>query len=471
MSFLFNRNKSKPPQDLVKALSDVLHRLDSAPPADRKKYSDDASKLVSQLSLVLSCDPEEPTAPAVISQVYASDVLELLVTQMSRFEFDSRKDIVAVFAVLLRKRQPPTECRQLVDALLMSHANPDIALSCGLIVRDCVRHANMCRAVLQSNVLWALFDTVANAQFELATDAFSTITCALTSQHAQLAAEFLTRCQEKFVNKTRMLLSLDNYVTQRQTLKLLSTLLTKRQNYAFMTAYVSDAGNLRPVMVLLRNKSPIMRFEAFQIFKIFVANPKKSLPVTEILYRNKARLVEFLKNFTSSPVKKDDETFNGERMFIISQLLALNKPVSSSTSSLNTNGNSNSISTPASSVNLNTSLVTPINTSLNTPINTPINNLNSSINNPKLEPQLINALGSGSVLSPIVQTDQVLSFSSSSAGAQSSSNGSGSENIKMNGSGNSTGAGNGNMNGNKNGNGTDHYQSSVPKNPEKIDYN
>lgn len=206
----------------------------------------------------------------------------------------------------------------------MSYGNPDIALNCGTITRDCIKNEALCRIVLQSQVFWALFDTVANAQFEIATDAFSTISDALCT-HQKTAAEFLTHNQTKFVSKMTMLMTSDNYVTQRQSLKLVSTLIRKRSNYNFMTFYISDAANLRPVMVLLRNKSPIMRFEAFQIFKIFVANPKKTKPVTEILFRNKTKLVDFLKTFTS-PDKKEDETFNDERNFIISQLTSLQLP-------------------------------------------------------------------------------------------------------------------------------------------------
>lgn len=53
MSFLFSRNKPKTPQDLVKALNDVLSRLDSASVADRKKVVDESSKLLSQITVLL----------------------------------------------------------------------------------------------------------------------------------------------------------------------------------------------------------------------------------------------------------------------------------------------------------------------------------------------------------------------------------------------------------------------------------
>lgn len=278
---------------------------------------------------LLDNDPVPDQIAAFALEVYSSDVLLSLVTNLSRLEFESRKDVVIVFSTLLRRQigtiSPTVEHLEtrpkLFDALLMSYGNPDIALTCGTIVRDCIKHESLCKIVLQSQVLWALFDTVANAQFEVATDAFSTISDALCT-HQKATSDFFGLHQTRFVEKMKVLMTSDNYVTQRQSLKLISTLIRRRSNYNFMTVYISDAANLRPVMVLLRNKSNIMRFEAFQIFKIFVANPKKTKPVNDILYKNRVKLVEFLKTFTS-PDKKEDETFNDERNFIISQLSAL----------------------------------------------------------------------------------------------------------------------------------------------------
>lgn len=50
-------------------------------------------------------------------------------------------------------------------------------------------------------------------------------------------------------------------------------------------------------MTLLRDKKRTIQFEAFHVFKVFVANPKKTDPVLDILVRNKDKLVVFLNNF------------------------------------------------------------------------------------------------------------------------------------------------------------------------------
>ncbi|KAG8905243.1 hypothetical protein FRB99_000410 [Tulasnella sp. 403] len=70
-----------------------------------------------------------------------------------------------------------------------------------------------------------------------------------------------------------------------------------RANFNVMIRYVSHEANLKLVMNLLRGKPPSIRFEAFHIFKVFVANPKETPPIENILRRSKQRLLTFLKDF------------------------------------------------------------------------------------------------------------------------------------------------------------------------------
>ena len=58
-------------------------------------------------------------------------------------------------------------------------------------------------------------------------------------------------------------------------------------------------------MNLLRDKSKNIQFEAFHVFKVFVANPNKTAPVKDILVKNKDKLVKFLSDFCVERV--DDE--------------------------------------------------------------------------------------------------------------------------------------------------------------------
>lgn len=141
----------------------------------------------------------------------------------------------------------------------------------------------------------------------------------------------------------------DNYVTKRQSLKMLSEILLDRTNFAVMTRYIASEDNLKMMMNLLRDKSKNIQFEAFHVFKVrarglvgalvdgtqvFVANPTKPVPIANILRRNKDKLLVFLSSFHN---EKEDEQFNvrstarlrraealqDEKQFLLAQIRAL----------------------------------------------------------------------------------------------------------------------------------------------------
>ena len=70
-------------------------------------------------------------------------------------------------------------------------------------------------------------------------------------------------------------------------------------------------------MELLGSKRPKIQFEAFHIFKVFVANPNKQDGIKKILKLNKNKLVPFLEKFQS---EKDSEEFVQEKELLIRTL-------------------------------------------------------------------------------------------------------------------------------------------------------
>ena len=55
--------------------------------------------------------------------------------------------------------------------------------------------------------------------------------------------------------------------------------------------------------------------------KVFVENPNKPKPITDILLRNKEKLIVFLNEFHSD--RNDDEQFNDEKAYLIKQIKEL----------------------------------------------------------------------------------------------------------------------------------------------------
>jgi calcium binding protein 39 len=85
-----------------------------------------------------------------------------------------------------------------------------------------------------------------------------------------------------------------------------------------MTRYIANATNLKLMMDLLRDKSRNIQFEAFHVFKVFVANPNKPRPILDILQRNQDKLLVFLGDFHND--RQDDEQFNEEKAFLIREI-------------------------------------------------------------------------------------------------------------------------------------------------------
>lgn len=75
---------------------------------------------------------------------------------------------------------------------------------------------------------------------------------------------------------------------------------------------------LNSKMNLLRDKSKNIQFEAFHVFKVFVANPNKPKTVQDILSKNQEKLLKFLADFHND--RTDDEQFNDEKAFLIKQI-------------------------------------------------------------------------------------------------------------------------------------------------------
>lgn len=83
-----------------------------------------------------------------------------------------------------------------------------------------------------------------------------------------MVAEYLEKNYDRFFTMYGTLTASNNYVTKRQSLKLLGEILLDRANFNIMTRYIANEMNLKHIMVLLRDKSKNIQFEAFHVFKV-----------------------------------------------------------------------------------------------------------------------------------------------------------------------------------------------------------
>jgi calcium binding protein 39 len=295
-----------------------------------KKAADAIAGNLAQMKLILfgqaGAEPNLETCQALAHSIYSADLIPLLLTNLALFEFEAKKDAVSIFNNLLRRqvggRSPTVEyiCRNtaILDTLIEGYEDADVALNCGAMLRECVQFEALAKIMLHAPSFFNYFTYVEMNNFDVASDAFATFKDLLTV-HKTLAAEFLERNYDKIFDLYTKLLKSGNYVTKRQSLKLLGELLLDRSNFSVMTRYISDVANLKLMMTLLRDKSKSTQFEAFHVFKVFVANPKKSKPILQILQRNKDKLIKFLSTFHDDKAESDEQ-FKDERAFLLKQI-------------------------------------------------------------------------------------------------------------------------------------------------------
>ncbi|XP_036055680.1 calcium-binding protein 39-like isoform X1 [Onychomys torridus] len=329
---LFSKSH-KNPAEIVKILKDNLAILEKQ---DKKtdKASEEVSKSLQAMKEILcgTNDKEPPTeAVAQLAQeLYSSGLLVTLVADLQLIDFEGKKDVTQIFNNILRRqigaRSPTVEYisshPHILFLLLKGYEAPQIALRCGIMLRECIRHEPLAKIILFSNQFRDFFKYVELSTFDIASDAFATFKDLLT-RHKVLVADFLEQNYDTIFEDYEKLLQSENYVTKRQSLKLLGELILDRHNFAIMTKYISKPENLKLMMNLLRDKSPNIQFEAFHVFKVFVASPHKTQPIVEILLKNQPKLIEFLSSFQKE--RTDDEQFADEKNYLIKQIRDLKK--------------------------------------------------------------------------------------------------------------------------------------------------
>eukprot|EP01041_Mallomonas_annulata_P013397 gene13396-28406_t len=161
-------------------------------------------KRLSQMKTILygdgeKTDVDEEKAVELSKHIQTEGLLLQLVEKLKNIPFEARKDTALIFNNLIRKNicnfstYVTDHYERIVKQLVAGYEYPDIALNCGSMVRECIRHDPIARRLLHSEQLWLFFDSfVHQPNFDVASDAFNTLRDLLmSSRNKSLAAEFL----------------------------------------------------------------------------------------------------------------------------------------------------------------------------------------------------------------------------------------------------------------------------------------
>jgi len=192
------------------------------------------------------------------------------------------------------------------------------------LLTACMRHPSIVEVFLRDGLLLELIGGAQSSSFEVASETFAILAEILLNSAADAAPYIKDNFQEFFKSYT-ILLRTKDYVTLRRSLGLLADMLFEPAFQEVMIKYVANADFLQIHMNLLRDDSKTIQYEAFRVFSIFVANPRKPAKVHHILFRNKEKLTKFLPRFLSTS-RADDDVFLADRQTVIEKLNGLDSP-------------------------------------------------------------------------------------------------------------------------------------------------
>lgn len=349
MAFWWKKSP-KTPSDYVKHLNEQLDKLESASAGSdlRKKAQDECGKYIAGTKhfLLKETDPV-PTQEALDELyywIYQSDLFFTLLHSFPNLDFEARKDVAMIYCICLSRSKDnkfPTVDYLLtkpkfVSMLLKTSevcitrpGGSDIFLTASGMILETIKQEQLCRLIIRDQQIWKFFDFTRLGSFEISSSSLQVLTELFTTHPKLVSVEFFSNedNMNQFIDRINKLMAHGNYVTKRQSVKLLGTLIFNRVNKNLMTTYINNSDNVKLVMILLSDRSKNLQLESFNIFKVVVANPRKSKPVLDVLVKNRDKLLNFLEQFGTD---NKDSTFLDEKEFIVEQIEALPRIVPAS---------------------------------------------------------------------------------------------------------------------------------------------
>ncbi|KAK8555545.1 hypothetical protein V6N13_046073 [Hibiscus sabdariffa] len=342
--------KSKPrtPVEMVQHLHELLLFVLGNTETREKKRAEkiaELDKLLLDIRTVLFGDGQvEPNAEScaqLTKEFFQKDTFRLLIDCLPSLDSGARQNATHVIANLQRQKVNSKVLASeylgnnldIMDTLLPGYEDDDIAWTYGSILRECIRHQNVARYVLESDHMKKFFVYLQNPNFDIASDVQATFKVEyhfvfffyeLLTRHKSTVAEFLSANYDWFFHEyNTKLLQSESYITRRHAVKLLGDMLLDRSNSAVMVRYVTSLEHMRIMMNLLRESNKTIKLDTFHVFKLFVANQNKPAEIISVLVTNRSKLLRFFSEFN---IDKADEQFEADKSQIIKEIATLQQP-------------------------------------------------------------------------------------------------------------------------------------------------
>lgn len=343
--FLRNKSKSKP-SDVMRRLSADLRGLQGLSGQQTSLIISDEECHELENYLAAACAgntanvyvKKQPKSEEVEKCLVVAESTDLLLHISKKVAFllpETRRIVSAIWGYLLKVESPRCFQRPMVDYLTKHTEAADNLLAIygknsgaidviiGVMIRDATRFQKVVEHVFRRDLVFSLFPVLTSTNFDVSSDAFQTLKEILVN-HKEVSAPWLSHNFDKFFGDYMKLVNAGSdgdYVTVRQSLGILSTILLDRQFMDVMIQFVNQEEFLKPVLILMDNSSKVVRFEAFHIFKIFAANPNKTPKIIRILTQNHNRIMKLLESIEQD--RSEDVEFCQDKTAVVRKLNSL----------------------------------------------------------------------------------------------------------------------------------------------------
>ena len=281
--------------------------------------------------------PKGDEVERCLTVAFSTDLMLHISKKVAFLPPETRRIVSAIWGYLLKMEHPKSFQRPLVE-YLTKHAEPvqtllalygknsgGVDVIIGVMIRDATRFQKVLEYVFKRDSVFQLFPVLTSKNFDVSSDAFETLKEILVN-HKEVSASWISQNFDNFFGEYMKLLNDGNvgdYVTVRQALSILSSMLLDRQFMDVMIQFVSKEEFLKPILLLMDNQSKVVQFEAFHIFKIFAANPNKTQKIARILNQNHLRIIKLLERIEQD--RLEDVEFGQDKAAVVRKLTALNQ--------------------------------------------------------------------------------------------------------------------------------------------------
>mmetsp|Transcript_5481 Transcript_5481/g.13355 ORF Transcript_5481/g.13355 Transcript_5481/m.13355 type:complete len:380 (+) Transcript_5481:221-1360(+) len=327
----------KTPADYVASCGRCLDVIfDEKSPDDKVARSfSKLEKNLKDMTIILYGDGEKPVDPNKITKLIRefrqSNLVTRLVMNIHELGFEVPKSLSKILCFWLHDKSTYNDAigyftvnPQLIPHLIRHFEKEEVSLPSANIVKEALIHPQLLKPALEEKggaLVFKVLDYVALKDVAFASEAYgmldAIINCRLSKdqnisadmqkEHLKLVAKWLEKNKTAFWKKVHTFMEPNGaHLMMEQMLKLVYQILKTHRNYYVMIDYINDPNNLTRIMKLLRVPNKKIQVMAFNVFKIFVANPKKEPAIVEILLPNREKIQNFLKSIG------DDDELDGK---------------------------------------------------------------------------------------------------------------------------------------------------------------